>query len=907
MKYIVTISLFLIASISMAIGGTVKGVIKDAESKSPLIGANVVLIGTSQGSTTDQDGAFVILNVPNGEYKVEVSYLGYQAYEQLLKVGAEEATLDVELTPVSIIGEAINVVASRAKFRETPVAFTNVDKENITKQLGSRDIPMVLNDTPGIYATETGGGAGDARINVRGFDQRNTAVLINGVPVNDMENGWVYWSNWDGLGDVTSSIQVQRGLGASNLAISSVGGTLNIITDAAAAKAGVKYKQEFGSATFLKETITANTGLMNNGLAISATAVRKTGNGVVDQTWTDAWAYFGAISYTVSKNHRFDLFAIGAPQRHGQRLFTQRISTLDADYARKVFENDNLPEETIAALASAPDRGRNFNPNWGPIFDFDPADLQEFYNGSTHDFSDRSVYLDGEKVDGNARVIMERENYYHKPQINLNWYWNLSSNALLTNVLYYSRGKGGGTGPYGARTSSIRGGQFDGQIDYQAVYDHNKTNIDPTYSDTETRATSIIRNSVNQHFWYGWLSTAEIRLSKQVKATTGIDARYYKGEHWREVRNLLGGDYYIDNSDANQTSAVKRLGDKVNYDNDGLTRWLGGFLQLEGKKDNVTGFITGSVSTTGYKRVDRFLPRENGKTAETGWESFLGGTAKAGANVNLSSALNLYSNVGFISKAPIFDAVYNFDNSLFNPTFNEKIYALEVGSGYRTGRSTTNVNFYYTRWNNRSWPTQTTNQATNETFYFLLRGINARHAGVEIDWLFQPIKYLDLHAMASIGEWKWLNDVTTSFAPESDPSFVTDFNVFTKGLNVGDAAQKTFSVAATIYPVKGAYINGTYRTFGDYFANFDPTRRTNANDRTQPWRIPNYSLVDLHAGYTLPFDLNRVKLQLVGHVFNLLNTTYITDAVDGSDHTAASANVYLGLERRFNFGLNLEL
>ena len=77
-------------------------------------------------------------------------------------------------------------------------------------RLGSQDIPLAMNLVPSVYATNQGGGAGDARINVRGFNQRNIAIMINGIPVNDMENGWVYWSNWDGMADVTSSIQMQK-------------------------------------------------------------------------------------------------------------------------------------------------------------------------------------------------------------------------------------------------------------------------------------------------------------------------------------------------------------------------------------------------------------------------------------------------------------------------------------------------------------------------------------------------------------------------------------------------------------------------------------------------------------------------------------------------------------------------
>ena len=97
-----------------------------------------------------------------------------------------------------------------------------------------------------MYATQGGGGTGDSRISVRGFDQRNVAVLINGVPVNDMENGQVFWSNWD-LGDVTKSLQVQRGLSASKIAVPAVGGTINVLTKGFDDKRSVLGRLETGS------------------------------------------------------------------------------------------------------------------------------------------------------------------------------------------------------------------------------------------------------------------------------------------------------------------------------------------------------------------------------------------------------------------------------------------------------------------------------------------------------------------------------------------------------------------------------------------------------------------------------------------------------------------------------------
>jgi iron complex outermembrane recepter protein len=172
-----------------------------------------------------------------------------------------------------------------------------------------------------VYATKTGGGVGDGRINIRGFDQRNIAVTINGIPVNDMESGWVYWSNWAGLGDAVSSIQVQRGLGASKLAINSVGGTMNIITKSTDAKAGASFQTQMTDYGQYKVTAYASTGLMSNGLALTTVLSRTAGNGYVNGTWIDGYSYFFTLAKRLGDHNRLVLTGIGAPQSHGQRSY----------------------------------------------------------------------------------------------------------------------------------------------------------------------------------------------------------------------------------------------------------------------------------------------------------------------------------------------------------------------------------------------------------------------------------------------------------------------------------------------------------------------------------------------------------------------------------------------------------
>ena len=179
-----------------------------------------------------------------------------------------------------------------------------------------------------------------------------------------MENGWVYWSNWDGVGDATSSIQMQRGLSAVNLATPSIGGTMNIITDPTALKRGGKFKQEFGAGGFLKTTANLNTGLINDKMAVSATIVRKTGDGIIDATWTDAWAYYFGASYAVSDKNRFELYAIGAPQRHGQNLYKQNMASYGADAVQFAKDQSDYDQGALTKFGNG---SRNLNQNWGKV------------------------------------------------------------------------------------------------------------------------------------------------------------------------------------------------------------------------------------------------------------------------------------------------------------------------------------------------------------------------------------------------------------------------------------------------------------------------------------------------------------------------------------------------------------
>lgn len=193
------------------------------EQGEPLIGAIVTVPGTKIGTNTDIDGYFK-LTVPDNVKNLKITYVGYKAVDLSPRGQMGEIRMD----PDTKMLQDVVVTQSVARTRQTPVALSQISAPEIEAKLGNQEFPEVLKTTPGVWATPDGGGFGDAKINMRGFKSENVAVLINGLPINDMEWGGVYWSNWAGLSDVTSNMQTQRGLGAAIISSPSIGGTINL-------------------------------------------------------------------------------------------------------------------------------------------------------------------------------------------------------------------------------------------------------------------------------------------------------------------------------------------------------------------------------------------------------------------------------------------------------------------------------------------------------------------------------------------------------------------------------------------------------------------------------------------------------------------------------------------------------
>lgn len=889
---LLVIALFVFISQMVYSQTGIKGTIKDSDSKETLVGATVMLDGTTYGVSTSMDGTFRI-EAPAGNYKLTISYVGYEKLTMDLTIQAAQmvslGTIELHASAIGLAG--VSIMADRARERETPVAFSNINRKQISEQLGSRDIPQAMDVTPNVYSTPQGGGAGDARINVRGFNQRNVAVMINGVPMNDMENGWVYWSNWDGVGDATSSIQLQRGLSAVNLATPSIGGTMNVITNPAENKKGIIYKQEFGTGNFIKSTVFGHTGLIKGKYAFSAGGVRKTGEGVIDKTWTDAWAYYLGASWNVNSKNRLELYALGAPQRHGENRYKQNIAAYSHDYAKSEF---NYPDSALSQYPEA-QSGRFYNENWGPVSN--QYDSTQYWNGKEHDRH-------------NPHYINEIENYFHKPLINLNWFTQWNEKVTQYTVAYYSGGKGGGTGTKGSMKWDYSGpSRF---IDFDATYANN------TLSDT---AKGVLRNSVNNQWTLGLISKINWKINDKFKTSFGIDGRTAEIDHFREVRDLIGGRIFIDYADEFSTDYRKSLGDKIDYHNTNTVNWLGGYAQGEYNYNKITAYGMAGYSMIKYNYINHFKKAENSEDKLTSKTDWIGGfQVKGGMSYRFTKTVNGFVNLGYVSKVPIFDAVIDdIDGTQAESPKNEKFIAIEGGAQYRSagGKFAVTGNFYYTLWKDRTLSRYVYDSLFNENIIFI-QGMGQRHYGFEIEGKYEPFKVLELIFAGSVNNWEYTNDVSGSYKDYSEENPDVTYNYYVKGLKVGDAPQTQFVAGLAVKPVKGVRAQLLGKYYANHFADWDPFSRDDINDIGQVWESPSYLIFDLHASYDFPTD-GEVGVRFFVHVFNLFDEVFIQDALDNSSfnaylgdnneysHQAPAAEVFLGLPKIVNFGVIVNL
>ena len=819
-------------------------------------------------------------NITHKLFFVALLLMGTTIYAQ---ESAEDMDLE-ELEEVVLVGGG---VIDLAEDRKTPVAVSTITGEEIQKKIGTQDITMTLANTPSIYVAGQSGAFGDTRIAVRGFGQDNTAFMLNGQPINGMEDGKMYWSNWSGMNDIANVVQIQRGLGASKLAISSVGGTVNFVMRSTSKQQGGFAYAGFANDNYLKTTFSYDTGENDNGWSTSFLLTHWQGDGYAEGTFGQGQTYFFSLGYKMNDKHNFNFLMTGAPQWHDQN-FTKSIAT----YL---------------------DKGRKYNNNYG-------------YYGD--------------------RYLTERRNFYHKPVFNLNWDYKIDDKSSLSTVLYASTGNGGGTGGRGQRIRTD-----EGYIDYDAIYAYNLStsgaggnyaaeggyvtrasmnmhnwlgavsNYETQLSDNLTFNVGVdLRTYYGEHFrivenFHGltsWQENIRLRDQNNNHQTYGTYGTY-KYVVATESMGANPWEATFNNFDEDQ---------KIAYSNDERISYGGLFTQLEYVNDDFSAFFQGSVSQTMYQRWDHYQYADqsliDGTSSQWTGEALpdgitdgvksekadnFGYNAKAGVGFGVGENGQAYVNAGYYSRAPYFDNIYlNYTNQINPNTSNETIIGLEAGYVYEVPNFSARVDLYRTSWADRV--TSSFYVDDDVVFYNISEGVTQVHQGVEVSFSAKPqedVPYT-LKGFLSVGDWIYEGDAITRLQDE-DQNVISTETVDVDGGKVGDAAQFSAGLGLDVDLAERFSFDSDIRFYDDLYANVGAVKEN--------LELPSYHVVDMGLSYKMFVNDGTLDIRLnVNNVFDNVYISELRSAIAAGEGTGVlydgidTANQgYFGLGRTWNVGL----
>lgn len=771
--------------------------------------------------------------------------------------GKDNTTDDTPVETLTLRESVVN--AHFANQNRTALRLAVIDEKQLRDRGAMRTYPELLKGLPSLYATSESGSYGDAKLNIRGFGQENIAILLNGIPISGLVSGGMYWNNWMGLADATWAVQVQKGVGASMLSDGSVGGSVNIITESPSDMFAVEigsYANVYGKNDHgvgggpFKEYIKISSGKLPHGWALNLMASYVGGKGFVESTSVNSYAYMLNVAKDFGTEHHLIFTALGSPERHEQR-------------------SSRLSAEEIGKY------GRGYSKNWG--------------------------YRDGKPFNLSL-------NDYFKPYFTLQHIWD-GGRISMKNSIYLAVGNGGGrwTETKGKAISSYR--TDDGHVDWDAAIAANRN--------ADGSANNILSQYMAGNTQLGAIASMEYRLGHGWKLGGGVNAQLYRTWEKEKIIDLLGADWWYEDYASKSLAGIagrdciKKVGDYVRTRNGKRIYHGTAYLTMSYESSEINADLGVSVFGSSNQRWDTY--NYVGKDIDSDIAHGAGASVKGGILYRVGRGHSLYANGGWYSRLPYSNVWFSSgNNEITRGVKNEKNILGELGWKYVWNSGKLDLTGYAAYWKNRSLMSGKYRQLDADDARYMVTGLDAFHCGVEAS-LFQRVgKWLEANAFASIGNWRWMKDVSAIIYDDYSGTEVGRVNVYCDGLPVADAPQTQIGASAKFILPAGFSASADWQFNDRMYADFDPLTRNNPDDRQHSYRIPGYHLLGASVSWGSEWKYGARSTRKIGlNVFvrgdNLLNTTYIERGKDGAAHDLASFRGYWGFGRMFSFGVRVRI
>ncbi len=928
---LLSIIFMLLFSSLQAQSFSLKGQVQDATTEKPLAGVRVSIQYTNKGSISDAEGYFQIDGLKAGEQVLLLELEEYQSLEKEVVVKAEE---------VNDIGILLLTTGQDETESQDFIPVITINDDQFSENdNAAQNISGLLAASRDVFINTAAFNLGAARFRIRGYDSKNTGVFLNGIPMNELENGRAFWSAWGGLNDVFRNRTFNAGLAATDYTFGDVGGATHIDTRASQQRKGLRISYAQANRSYTNRVMaTYNTGMMANGWAVSLSASRRWAQeSYTPGTFYDAAAYFLSVDKQVAKEHLVNLTVFGAPTKRGKNSFnTQELYDL---------------------------AGTNYyNSYWG------------YQNGEVR----------------NSRVANT-----HQPVIMLRHDWEINEKEKLTTSLSYQFGRNGSTAIdwydaaeprpdyYRRLPSNARNLAFSEdslalvnaflenpdllQVDWHSMYDVNRNNVETveningtTESITGLRSQYIIEERRYDSREANASMIYENRMNQVLTFNAGAGLQYYRGNNFKVVNDLLGGEFYVDidkfverdnpgsltlaQTNLDVPNRILRVGDRFGYDYDPNVRKGYAWAQANFSFPKMDAFIAGDFSSTGFWRTGNVKNGKfpNSSLGASDLEVFFNYGAKAGLTYKMNGRNYFSANALYRTRAPYFRQVFSSPrtrNEIVPDLVSEKITAGEVTYNYRSPYLKAKATAYYTLFEDQTeikafFIDETINvpisdavsQAISGGFVnYLLRGIDKQHFGVELAAEAKLFGGLSVSAVAALGQYTFVSRPTADiYLDNSSLRLVDDRTIYAKNFYVPNTPQTAYSASLKYQGKKYWFASLSFNYFDDIWMDFNPNRRTDAAvsfdergiDRVEQgsglWneiiyqeRAPSGYTLDFFAGKSFKIGENYF-LNLTASVNNILdNQELITAGYEQGRFDFEEKNVDLFPNRYlYMFGLN---
>lgn len=286
----------------------VTGRVTDRQTGDPIPGANVYAAELNQGAATDAEGAYKLsIKETDEPVRIVFSFVGYQEKQFTVE---QSQTLDIALMPSVTLEEVI--IRSVRPGESSPITKSTLAREQIKGVYNGEDPQFFLAQmTPSITVESESGTFNNnyGKMRLRGIDQKRMNITLNGIPLNDMIDHGVYFSNFADFGNSIETIQIQRGVGASATGVASYAGSINFESvNLQNRDSGSEFQLGTGSYNSYRASIEYFTGPLESNSAFYGRFSRIWSDGYRDNVSTDAYSFFLSGGFFLDK----DLIKINA-------------------------------------------------------------------------------------------------------------------------------------------------------------------------------------------------------------------------------------------------------------------------------------------------------------------------------------------------------------------------------------------------------------------------------------------------------------------------------------------------------------------------------------------------------------------------------------------------------------------